>query len=308
MHVKKNVCEATCGTLLQQKSKGKDHKNAREDLKEPGIRSELYAEETETRTNLPVAATTLLKAERKEIYQFLHDLKVPSGYSSNFKRLVSVKDMKINFNLTKYPDFHVLMTALLPVAVRGIKTELVRDAVTSWCLFFNAIEQKVTDEEKLLDLERRHFETLCLLEATFPPSFFDLMLHQTTHLAKEIWFLGPSYLHQMFPYQRFYGFLKSLVHNRLFPKGAIVRGYKTIEAVETCGVVIADEISNLAAGPLFTVTRYEGMDINVYTFYTMTQDKKSVYQNSGVRVRAIVDDSHDDDGDTDTYTYYGEIE
>jgi hypothetical protein len=44
------------------------------------------------------------------------------------------------------------------------------------CLFFNAIEQKVIDEEKLLDLERRHFETLCLLEATFSPSFFDLML------------------------------------------------------------------------------------------------------------------------------------
>jgi hypothetical protein len=26
MHIKKNVCEATFGTLLQQKSKGKDHK------------------------------------------------------------------------------------------------------------------------------------------------------------------------------------------------------------------------------------------------------------------------------------------
>jgi hypothetical protein len=49
---------------------------------------------------------------------------------------------------------------------------------------------------------------------------------------------------------------------------------------------------------LFTVTRYEGMDINGYTFYTMTQDKKSVYQISGVRVRAVVDDSHDDDDDT----------
>jgi hypothetical protein len=34
MHVKKNVCEATCGTLIQQMSKGKDHKNARGDLKE----------------------------------------------------------------------------------------------------------------------------------------------------------------------------------------------------------------------------------------------------------------------------------
>jgi hypothetical protein len=90
----------------------------------------------------------------------------------------------------------------------------------------------VINEEKLLDLERRHFKTLCLLEATFPPSFFDLMLHLTAHLAREIWFLGPTYLHQMFPYERLYGFLKSLVHNRLFPEGAIVCGYKTIEAVE----------------------------------------------------------------------------
>jgi hypothetical protein len=162
----------------------------------------------------------------------LYDLKVLSGYSSNFKRLVSVKDMKMNFNLMKSHDCNVLTTALLPVALRGIKTELVRDAVTSLCLFFNEIEQKVIDEEKLLDLERRHLETLCLLEATFPPSFFDLMLHLTAHLAREILFLVPSYLHQMFPYERFYEFLKSLVHNRLFLDGAIVRGYETIKAVE----------------------------------------------------------------------------
>jgi hypothetical protein len=50
------------------------------------------------------------------------------------------------------------------------------------------------------------------------------------------------------------------------------------------------------------------MDINGYTFYTMTQDKKSVYQNSGVRVRAIVDDSHDNDDDTEIDTYHGQIE
>jgi hypothetical protein len=36
----------------------------------------------------------------------------------------------------------------------------------------------------------------------------------------------------MFPYERFYGFLKSFVHTRLFPEGAIVRGYDSIEAVE----------------------------------------------------------------------------
>jgi hypothetical protein len=40
-----------------------------------GIRPELYAEETEKGTNLPVAATTLSKIERKEFFQFFHDLK-----------------------------------------------------------------------------------------------------------------------------------------------------------------------------------------------------------------------------------------
>jgi hypothetical protein len=207
----------------------------------------------------------------------------------------------------------------------------------------------------------------------------------------------------MFPYERFYGFLKSLVHNRLFLEGAIVRGYKTIEAVEwamgcmdpqnpigvprshhegrlssvgTLGkksvtpepdalqkahftviqqlhriipfaneykrqlcqdnpdrgrawlvkmhmqgfsrwlrdyvethnnAIVTDEIRNLAAGPLFTVTKYQAIDINGYTFYTMAQDKKSVYQNSGVRVQAVVNDNDDDD-DMETDTYYGQIE
>jgi hypothetical protein len=49
------------------------------------------------------------------------------------------------------------------------------------------------------------------------------------------------------------------------------------------------------------------MDINGYTFYTMALDIKSVDQNSVVCVRAVVDDSHDDD-DTKTDTYYGQIE
>jgi hypothetical protein len=44
------------------------------------------------------------------------------------------------------------------------------------------------------------------------------------------------------------------------------------------------------------------MDINGYTFNTMAEDKKSVYQNSGVRIQAVVDDNHDDD-DTEIDTY-----
>jgi hypothetical protein len=62
-----------------------------------------------------------------------------------------------------------------------------------------------------------------------------------------------------------------------------------------------------SSGALFTTTRYQAMDINGYIFYTTAQDKKSVYQNSGVRVQVVVDDSHADD-DTETDTYYGQID
>jgi hypothetical protein len=51
----------------------------------------------------------------------------------------------------------------------------------------------------------------------------------------------------------------------------------------TCSnAVITDEIRNLSVGPLFTITKYQAMDINGYTFNTMAQDKKSVYQNSSI--------------------------
>jgi hypothetical protein len=71
-------------------------------------------------------------------------LKVPSGYSSNFKRLVSVKDMKMNFNLMKSHDCHVLMTTLLPVALRGIKTKQVHDTITMLTVYFGTPNMFVT--------------------------------------------------------------------------------------------------------------------------------------------------------------------
>jgi hypothetical protein len=58
----------------------------------------------------------------------------------------------------------------------------------------------------------------------------------------------------------------------------------------------------LARGPIFIVVTYQGYDINGYTFYTERQDKKSTYQNSGVRV-----DAYDVMGE-DKSMYYGQIQ
>jgi hypothetical protein len=65
----------------------------------------------------------------------------------------------------------------------------------SFCFFFNAIGQKVLGEEALKSLEKRHYETLCFLEMYFPLAFFNINVHLTTHLIKEIKLLGPVFLH-----------------------------------------------------------------------------------------------------------------
>jgi hypothetical protein len=60
-------------------------------------------------------------------------------------------------------------------------------------------------------------------------------------------------------------------------------------------------LRQLAACPFFTITTYQGYDINGYTFYTIEQDQKSMYQNSAIRVDAF-------DTNMQKTVYYGQIE
>jgi hypothetical protein len=238
---------------------------------------------------------------------------------------------------------------------------------------------------------------MCLLEAYFSPAFFDVSVHLIAHLVKEIRYLGPVFLHHMYPYERFMSTLNQYTKSRVHPEGSMVQGYSTEEVVDWCLGYIdptnpigiyksrhegrlagigtlgkktlnpdpddyrrahflvlehtaevspyieehkeqlrqenpgrseawiarahmkgfniwfkkrilnlsscTDEgLRNLAEGPLFTITSYQGYDINGYTFYTLAQDQKSVYQNSGVRVDAF------DNTDVQKDAYYGQIE
>ena len=46
-------------------------------------------------------------------------------------------------------------------------------------------------------------------------------------------------------------------------------------------------IKRLAAGPSSQVTSWQGYNINGYLFYTVAKDKKTVSENSGVRIEAL---------------------
>ena len=191
MHIEKNVCEKVYGTLLNLPGKTKDGIKARRDLVVLDIKHELHPQKKGTRDWLPPACYTLNAEEKHRFYDTISNIKVPQGYSSNFKKLVSDDGSKMN--ALKSNDCHVLMQQVLPFAIKGLLDVKVRKAIISLCHFFNDLCSKVVDVTKLNKLQNDIVVTLCLLEKYFPPLFFDVMIHLMVHLVQQVRLCGPIY-------------------------------------------------------------------------------------------------------------------
>ena len=106
-----------------------------------------------------------------------------------------MKDLKLNMHLMKAHDCHVIMTQLLPVAIRGVLPEKLRDPIIKLCSFFNIISHKVIDPATLNNLEKDMHHTMSSLEMHLPPTFFDMSVHIISHVVQQIRALGPLFLH-----------------------------------------------------------------------------------------------------------------
>nr|CAE04171.2 OSJNBa0029C04.1 [Oryza sativa Japonica Group] len=230
MHLTKNLCVNLLG-FLGVYGKSKDTLEARNNLKHMEQRGDLHPEPEEKGSHyLSPASYTLGKAEKESMFQCLEGIKVPSGYSTNIKRIIRMKEKK--FTNLKSHDYHVLMTQLLPVIIRGILPDNVRATIKKLCSFMNAISQKVIDPDRLEALQNDVVQCLVSFELIFPPSFFNIMTHLLCHLVNEIGILGPVFLHNMFPFERYMGVLKKYVRNRARPEASIAKGYGTEEVIE----------------------------------------------------------------------------
>jgi Domain of unknown function (DUF4218) len=132
----------------------------------------------------------------------------------------------------KSHDCHILLTQLLPVAIRGILPQDVKRSIVKLCFFFNKICSKVINPNELDALQRDVVATLCEFEILFPPSFFDIMVYLTIHLVREIKLCGPIFLHWMYPFERAMGQLKGMVCSRSKPEDSIVEGKIDEEVIE----------------------------------------------------------------------------
>ena len=145
--LKKNAFESVIGTLLNIKGKSKDDLKAREDMVAMGIRTELGPVKKWRWTYLPPAAYSLSRKEKKILCKLLSEFEVLEGYSSDIRRLVSMKDLKLKS--LKINDIHVIMEHFLTIGIRSIFPEKVRSVITKLCFFFRSICSKVIDPEIL---------------------------------------------------------------------------------------------------------------------------------------------------------------
>jgi len=170
--------------------------------------------------------------EKKSFCHCLQNVKVPQGYSSNIKSLVSINDLKLVG--LKSHDCHVLMQQLLPVAIWRILPDKVRAAITRLCFLFNAICSKVIDPARLDELENKAAIVLCQMEMYFPPSFFDIMVHLIVHLVREMRLCGPIFLCWMYPIEWYMKVLKGYTKNQHRLEASIVERYVAEECIEFC--------------------------------------------------------------------------
>jgi uncharacterized Zn finger protein (UPF0148 family) len=246
MHVQKNVFESVGGILLDIKGKTKEGLNSRKDMQHLEIREELHPVLLENgKYRLPAASYNLTREEKHAICVWLKNLKVPSGFCSNIRSIVSMKDLTLtNYNSH---DCHVMLTTFLPIAIRAINPPFLKMAITRLCYLFNKITEKVIVRDELQSLQEFAAETVAQLEMCFPPSFFDIMVHLVEHLVPQIEALGPMYFHEMWTYERFMSTLNRYMSNRAHPEGSMIEAYTTEEAIESGGpfyeYLLQDQVS-----------------------------------------------------------------
>ncbi|XP_024196093.1 uncharacterized protein LOC112199289 [Rosa chinensis] len=341
MHIEKKVCDSLIGTLLNIPGKTKDGLKTQLDLVEMGIRPGLQPNvDCPKKKCLPLASWNLTMDEKRCMCGSFHGMKVPENYSSNISSLVSMDELRLSG--LKSHDCHALMQQLLPVAIRGVLEKPVRIAIIRLCLFFNEICNPTIDPSRLPQIQADLVETLCELEKYFPPSFFDIMIHLTVHLVREVELCGLVCFRWMHPFERYMKVCKGYVRNKRHPEGCIAECYIAEEAVEflaelffddkTVGIPtaptwrtglhrVASDLINpgfecpeivrwLADKPCHEVPKFSGYRVGGVQYNTKRRDNLLQRQSSGVYLVAEtpqVASARDKNPITHDMSFYGVI-
>jgi hypothetical protein len=160
MHVTKGVFESTICLLLDIAGKTNDGLNACKDLQVLGIREEIHPQDRPNeKIYLPPASYTLTIEEKRAICKYLRGIRVPTGFSTNIKKLVSMLELKVSGYDTH--DCNTLLSLILAITLRAVNHPYLRMVITRMYHFFNAISKKVIDVVELDEIHKEMQETMC---------------------------------------------------------------------------------------------------------------------------------------------------
>ncbi|XP_052158691.1 uncharacterized protein LOC127776375 [Oryza glaberrima] len=119
MHLEKNVFDSTIGTLLDIPSKTKDGLKSCNELVDLAIQYDLHPVVLPNgKTEIPPACYSLKLEEKKAFCKCLQGVRVPTGFASNIRKLVSMKDLTISgYNVH---DCHRLLTKVFDPLELGL--------------------------------------------------------------------------------------------------------------------------------------------------------------------------------------------
>ena len=128
----------------------------------------------------------------------------------------------------KSHDHHVFLKNLLPVAFAALPEDVLGPLV-ELSEFFRNLSSSELHVSKLEGMNKSIAIILCKLETIFPPDFWKVMEHLPTHLAEEALLGGPIQYRWMYPFERYFGWLKPTVKNKACIEASMVHAYLAFE-------------------------------------------------------------------------------
>jgi hypothetical protein len=120
--------------LLDILGKTKDGLNACKDLQVFRIREEIHPQERPSgKVYLSPASYTLTNEEKRAICKCLHGIRVPTGFSTNIKNLISISKLKVSGYNTH--DCLTMLSLFLDIAIRAVNHPYLKMMITYMCHF-----------------------------------------------------------------------------------------------------------------------------------------------------------------------------
>jgi len=200
MHIEKNFFDNIFNIMMNVSGKTKDNEKARMDLtlycrrKDLELKLGANGKLLKSKTNY-----TLTADQTKLVCQWIKELRMLDGYSSNLVRCANVD--KGTMHGMKSHDCHVFMECLLPIAFSSLSPHALNPPIET-SHFFKDLCSTTLMEDDLSRMEQNISFILCKLERIFPLGFFNSMEHLPIHLAYEARLGGPIQYRWMYQFER----------------------------------------------------------------------------------------------------------